>query len=125
MNDVERYSGTRNATILLILAGALQIYSGYQFYLMTIIMPYPFPNIFWIIMIGLGVLSCGTSLVVWFQISRATEIVAGVGIVVCGTLIISGFFTTIVVFAPLYYIARNQLRQEIKDNEWVDTYIGN
>ena len=124
MNDVERYSGTRNATILLIFAGALLIYSGYQFYQMAIMIPYPFPNIFWIIMIGLGVLSCGTSLVVWFQISRATEIIAGVGIVVCGTLILSGFYLIIVVFGPLYYIARNQLRQEIKDNEWVDTHIG-
>ena len=125
MNDVERYSGTRNATILLIFTGAFQIYTGYQFYQMTIIMPSPFPSIFWIILIGLGALSFGTSLVVWLQISRATEIIAGVGIVVCGTLIISGFYLTIVVFAPLYYIARNQLRQEIKDNEWIDTHIGN
>ena len=75
-------------------------------------------------MIGLGVLSFGTSLVVWFQISRATGIIAGVGIVVCGILIISGFYLTIVIFGPIYYIARNQLRQEIKDNEWIDTHIG-
>jgi hypothetical protein len=125
LNDVERYSGTRNATILLILAGALLIYPGYQFYLMPIIMLPPFHPLFGIIMIGLGVLSCGTSLVVWFQISRATEVIAGVGIVVCGTLILSGFYLIIIVFAPLYYIARNQLRQEIKDNEWIDSNIGN
>ena len=125
MNDVERYSGTRNATILMILTGALLITAGYQFYQMTTMMPYPFPNIFWIIMIGLGVLSFSTSLVVWFQISRATEMISGVGIVVCVTLILFGFYTIIVIFGPIYYIARNQLRQEIKDNEWIDTHVGN
>ncbi|MGY5872984.1 MAG: hypothetical protein RTV72_12110 [Candidatus Thorarchaeota archaeon] len=125
MNDVERYSGTRNATILMILAGALQIYSGYQFHQMAIIMTYPLHSIFGIFLIGLGVLSFGTSLVVWLQISWATEMIAGVGIAVCVTLIIFGFYLIIVIFGSIYYIARNQLRQEIKDNEWLDTYIGN
>jgi len=109
----------------MIITGAFQIYSGYQFHQMAIIMTIPIHPIFGIIVIGLGVLSCGTSLVVWFQISRATEMIAGVGIVVCGTLILFGYYLIIVVFAPLYYIARNQLRQEIKDNEWIDTHIGN
>ena len=125
MNDVERYSGTRNATILMIFTGALQIYSGYQFYQMAIIMPSPLHPIFGIIMIGLGALSFGTSLVVWFQISWATKMVTGVGIAVCGVLIIFGFYLIIVIFGLIYCIARNQLKQEIKDNEWLDTYIGN
>ena len=125
MNDIERYSGTRNATILMILTGALQIYTGYQFHQIAIIMTDPFPSIFGTFMIGFGVLSFGTSLVVWLQISRATDLIAGVGIAVCVTLILFGFYLIIIIFGSIYYIARNQLRQEIKDNEWVDTYIGN
>ncbi|MGY5880758.1 MAG: hypothetical protein RTV31_10930 [Candidatus Thorarchaeota archaeon] len=125
MNDIERYSGTRNATILMILTGALQIYTGYQFHQIAIIMTDPIPSIFGTFMIGFGVLSFGTSLVVWLQISRATDLIAGVGIAVCVTLILFGFYLIIIIFGSIYYIARNQLRQEIKDNEWVDTYIGN
>ena len=125
MNDVERYSGTRNATILLILTGAIQIYSGYQFLQIAIIMRYPPHSIFGIFMIGFGVLSFGTSLLVWLQNSRAAEMISGVGIAVCVTLIIFGFYTIVIIFGFIYYIARNQLRQEIKDNEWIDTHIGN
>ena len=61
MSDVERHSGVRNATILLLITSALQIQAGYSFLQFAIIMTYPLNSIFGIFMIGLGVLSLCTS----------------------------------------------------------------
>ena len=118
MTDVERYSGTRNATILLILVGALLIYSGYSFYQIAIIMSDPFNSIYATFMIIFGVLSFCTSFVVWSRKSWASRMIAGVGIGVCVAQIIFGFFYLSVVFAAIYYIAWKQFNQTTEIPDW-------
>ena len=71
-------------------------------------------------MIVLGILSLSTSLLVWLQNSWAMTMIVGIGLAVCATFLIFGFYTMIVIFSVIYYIAWNQLRQEIEDVEWFD-----
>jgi len=118
LNISEMKLETRNATILMILVGALLIYTGYQFHLMTIIMPFPFHPIYGIFLIVFGVLSFCTSLVVLFRESWAPRMIAGVGIAVCVTQIIFGFLYPTVVFAAIYYIAWKQLSQPKEVPDW-------
>ena len=120
MNAIERPVGTRNATILMILAGVLEIYAGYSFHQIAIIMTYPLNSIFGTFMIGLGVLSLCTSLLVWFENSWAQTMIIGAGLAVCVTLLIFGFYTVIVIFAAIYYVAWKQLGNEIENTEWFD-----
>ena len=118
MNDVERQSGTRNATILMVFVGALHIYNGY--FLLQVLVPDQWPDqtTFGTVTIVFGLLTFCASLIVWQQKSWATKIIAGIGIAVCGTLIISGFYLMGVILAPIYYIAIHQLRRVDVYSDW-------
>ena len=111
MDDDYRPSQVQNATILLILAGALHIYLGYVSFQLSIMIPNPFQTTIGTIMIIFGTLTFCASLVVWLQKSWATKIIAGVGIAICGTLVILGYYLfSIIVFAPIYWVAINWIR---------------
>lgn len=111
MNDVDRPSEVRNATILMILAGALHIYLGYFSFQLSIMNSHPFQTTIGTIMIIFGTLTFCASLIVWLQKSWATKVIAGVGIAVCGTLIIFGYYLiAVIVFAPLYWFAIKWIR---------------
>jgi hypothetical protein len=118
LNDVESFSGTRNATILMILVGALLIYSGYAFYQISIIMSSPLSSIYATFMIIFGGFSFCTSFVVWHRKSWAPRMVAGVGIGVCVAQIIFGFLYPSIIFAAIYYIAWKQLSQTTEIPDW-------
>lgn len=120
MNDIEKLSEIRNATILMVLAGTFNIYFGYQSYQLSIIIPDPFPMIVGTTMIGFGVLTFCTSMAVWQQKSWATKIIAGVGFAICVTLVIFGYYLMIFIVAPIYGVAIDQLRNRrvIEHSGW-------
>lgn len=119
MNDIGGSSGIRNGTILMILAGAFNIYFGYTFLQFSTIFPGPFQPIIGILMIVFGVLTLCTSLIVWLQNPWATKLIAGVGIATCGTLIIFGYYTlTIILLVPIYWVAIDQFRRGIVHSDW-------
>ena len=111
MNDVDRPSEVQKATILLIFAGALEIYLGLQTFQFSLIIPDPILTIVGTTMPVYGVLTFCASLIVWIQKSWATKMLAGVGIVVCATLVILGYYLiAIILFAPIYWIAIKWVR---------------
>ncbi|TFG34537.1 hypothetical protein EU527_03170 [Candidatus Thorarchaeota archaeon] len=114
MDYFKKQSGTRNATILMILAGALNTILGY----LSIIIPDYFQLLVGTSMIVFGVVSFCTSLVIWFQKPWAMKIITVVGVAVCVNLIVFGYYLMIILFAPIFVVARNQLRQVIEKNEW-------
>lgn len=119
MNDVGGESGIRNATILMVLAGAFYIYLGYMSFQFSITMQDPFQSTIGTFMIVFGFLTFCVSLVVWLQKPWATKIIAGIGVVFGGTLIISGFYlVTLILIAPIYWVAINQFRQGIVYSDW-------
>ena len=118
MDDVGGSLGIRNATILMILAGAFHLYLGYTWFQFSVISQWPIDPTPGILMIVSGVLTLCTSLIVWLQKSWATKIIVVNGVAVCGTLIISGFFTMCVILAPIYWVAINQFRQGIVYSDW-------
>jgi uncharacterized membrane protein HdeD (DUF308 family) len=115
LNDVERPSGVKNATILMALGGIILIYSGYQFYYYFTISVILVSPLFGISLIVLGVLSLCASLVIWQQKVWATKLIAGIGIAVCGTFAIFGiylgFYLGIIVFALWYYAVLDYTRK--------------
>lgn len=117
MNDIEKQYGTRNATILMILAGLLHILFGYQSYQLFTAFPDSFLIIAGTSMMIFGVITLCTGLVVWLQRPWATRVIAGVGIAVCANLIVFGFYLMIIIFAPIFWVARSQLRQVNKRTE--------
>ena len=111
MNDVDRPSEVQKATILLIFAGALEIYLGYTMFQLSLIVSWPIQTTVVTVMMVLGLLTLCVSLVVWLQKSWATKMIAGVGIVGCATLvIISYYLIAIILFAPIYWIAIKWVR---------------
>lgn len=122
MNDVEKQPGVRNATILMVLVGAFNIYLGYTSYQLSVVFPDPSQTVVGTVMIVFGLFTFCASLIVWLQKSWATKIIAGIGVAVCGTLIISGFYLMGIILAPIYYIAINQLRirRVINHSDWHD-----
>lgn len=103
MNDAEKPSGVKNATILVALGGIILIYSGYQFNHFFIIWAIPLSPLFGISLIVLGILSLCTSLPIWQQKLWATKLTTVIGVAVCGTFVIFGFYLVIIFFALWYY----------------------
>lgn len=110
MNEVERYSRVRNATILMVLGGLLLIYTGYQFIQIFIVIPYPPNFIHGVLMIIFGILTLCTSLPVWIQKTWAPTAVKGLSILVCGTLVLFGFLIPVAVFALCYWVALDYMK---------------
>ncbi len=119
MNDVERSSGVKNATILMVLGGLILIYTGYQ---VSTILPNSFHPLFGILMIVFGILSLCAGLPIWLQKSWARTIIIGIGIAVCGTLVIFGYYLIIIFFAPWYWAAIDYIRPSRADQppDWDD-----
>jgi len=118
LNGVERQSGTKNATILMILAGVFDIHLGYQSYLLPIMIPDPFQTIPGTTMIVLGVLTFCVSLIVWLQKPWVTIIIAGVCVAVCVALVIFGYYLMIIIVAPIHVIAIKQIKRVNEHSEW-------
>ena len=111
MNDVDRPSEVQKATILLIFAGALEIYLGLQTFQFSLIIPNPILTIVGTLMPVFGLLTLCASLIVWLQKSWATKIIAGIGIGFVVTLVVFGYYLiAVIVFAPLYWFAIKWIR---------------
>jgi uncharacterized membrane protein HdeD (DUF308 family) len=113
LNDVEKPSGVKNATILMALGGIIIIYTGCQFYYFFIISAILLSPLFGISLIVLGILSLCASLPIWQQKVWATRLIIGIGIAVCGTFVIFGFYLIIVFFALWYYAALDYTRKSL------------
>ena len=117
MNDDEKPSGVKNATILMALGGIILIYSGCQFYYFFIISAILLSPLFGISLIVLGILSLCASLPIWQQNVWATKLIIGIGIAVCGTFAIFGIYLGlylgIIVFALWYYAALDYTRKSL------------
>ncbi len=122
LNDVDRAPGVRNATILMILGGAIQIYSGYQLFQLSLIYSGTLSAIVGTLMVIFGLLSLSTSLLIWQQKPWVTKIVAGIGVAVCGSLIILGYHLVVFFFAPLYWAVIDYIRNSrvIEHSNWDD-----
>ncbi|MCK4566606.1 MAG: hypothetical protein KAU48_04775 [Candidatus Thorarchaeota archaeon] len=111
MNDVYRPSEVQKATILLIFAGALEIYLGLQTLQFSLIIPNPILMIVGTFMPVFGLFTLCASLIVWLQKPWATKIIAGIGIAVFMTLVLFGYYLiSIILFAPIYWITINWIR---------------
>lgn len=111
MNDVYRPSEVQKATILLIFAGALEIYLGLQTFQFSLIIPNPILTIVGTLMPVFGLLTFCASLIVWLQKPWATKIIAGIGISVFMTLVLFSYYLiAIILFAPIYWITINWIR---------------
>ena len=110
LNDANKSSDVRNAAILLILAGSLQLYFSYSLFQLPIIFPDPFRMIMGTTMLVLGILSFCASLSVWLEKPWAESSIVVVGVTTCVFLIIIGYYLMIVVFAILYYAALDAIR---------------
>ena len=106
----------------MVLAGAIQIYSGYQLYQMTIIFSDSFFLIVGTLWVIFGLLSLCTSPIIWQQKSWVTKIIAGIGVAFCGTSVIFGYYLVVVFFAPLYWAVIDYIRtsREIQPLDWHD-----
>jgi hypothetical protein len=111
LNDVEKPSGVKNATILMALGGIILIYSGCQFYYFFIISAIPFFPLLGISLIVLGILSLCASYPIWIQKLWTTKLTTGIGIAVCGTFAIFGFYLIIIFFALWYYAVLDYIKK--------------
>jgi hypothetical protein len=111
LNNGERSSEVRNATILMVLAGVLNICFGYQSYLLALAILNSLLMTFGTLMMVFGLLPSCASLTVWLKKSWATKVIAGVGAANCVILIMSGFYLMVILFAPIYWLAIDQLRK--------------
>ncbi|TFG96745.1 hypothetical protein E4H12_10370 [Candidatus Thorarchaeota archaeon] len=120
MNDVEKQMGIRNATILMIIAGAFNTYLGYSSFQLAIIIPDSFHTTIGTIMIVCGLLTFCVSLVVWLQKSWAAKLIIGIGVAVCVALIVFGIFLMIIIEAAICWLAINQLkiRRVVDHSDW-------
>ncbi len=110
MDNVERSSKVRNATILMVLGGALQIYLSYWSFQFSIIYPHPMHIVIGTLMIVTGTLSFCVGLAIWLQKSWAATAVASIGVAVCGTLLFLGYYLIIFLFGPLYWVVIDHIR---------------
>ena len=106
----------------MILGGAIQIYSGYQLFQLSLIYSGSFSAIVGTLMVIFGLLSLFTSLLIWQQKSWVTKIVAGIGVAVCGSLIILGYYLVVFFFAPLYWAMIDYIRTSrmTQTSDWDD-----
>ena len=120
MNDVERQSGIKNATILMVLGGAFHLYFGYASYQLSIVISNPFQVIVGTVLIVFGLLTFCASLIVWLQKSWATKIITGIGVAACATLFFSGFYLMIIIVATIYGLAIKQfrIRRVVNHSDW-------
>ncbi|MFW9805113.1 MAG: hypothetical protein ACFFFK_00105 [Candidatus Thorarchaeota archaeon] len=110
MNNAERHLQVRNATILMVLAGATQIYFAYGLFQISLVYPSFATTIAVTLMIATGLLSLFVSLAVWKQQSWAASAVACIGIFVCGGLLFLGFYLVIFLFGPWYWAVIDYIR---------------
>ena len=122
MNDADRSPEVRNATILMVLTGVFNIYTGYQFFQFPEILPNSFHTIIGTLMIVFGFLTFCASLAVWLQKTWATKIVAGVGVAVCATFILFGYYLAILLIVLLYGATIDYIRKSrvIITSDWDD-----
>lgn len=110
MNDVEKPSGVRNATILMALAGAFQLYSGCWSFQFSVMHPIYSLIIVGTIMVVSGFLSLFVSLAIWMQKSWAAKAVACIGIAVCVSLPFLGYYLIFFFFALWYWAIIEYIR---------------
>ena len=120
MDDVGGSSGIRNATILMVFAGAFYFYLGYTWFQFSLIVQWPIVPHFGTVSVVLGLLSLCVSLVVWLQKSWASKLIAVMGITACTATALFGFYTMIIIIAPIYWVAINQFRQGIVYSDWYE-----
>ncbi|MFW9982756.1 MAG: hypothetical protein ACFFE3_12685 [Candidatus Thorarchaeota archaeon] len=87
------------------------IYTGYQTYQLSIIIPLFFHPLFGILLLVFGIVSLCTSLPVWQQKPWTTTIITGIGIAVCGALVLFGGFLLVFFFGPWYWAAIDYIRK--------------
>jgi len=110
LNDVEKQSGTKDATILMVFGGVFLLYLGITMFQLSIIIPNPFQTIPGIVMVVLGLLTFCVSLVIWLQKSWVIKIISVVGVSVCVTLFIFGYFYMIIIIASIHWFAIKWIR---------------
>jgi hypothetical protein len=111
LNYGERPSEVRNATILMVLAGVFNICFGFQSYLLAFATLNSLLMTFGTLMMVFGLLPSCASLTVWLKKSWTTKVIAGVGAANCVILVLSGFYLMVILFAPIYWFAIDQLRK--------------
>ena len=106
----------------MVLLGALDVYSGYQFYQISIIYSTSVNAIVGILMIVFGILTLCVSFAVWLQKTWAAKVIAGVGAANCVTLIIFGFYLVIIVVALISAAAIDSIRNSrvVEHSNWDD-----
>lgn len=120
MNDKEKQVGIRNATILMILAGAFNIYLGYSSFQFEIIYPEFYHAIIGTTMIVFGLLTFCVSVVVWLQKSWSIKLIVGICVVVCVAFVVLGLYLMIIIEAPICWLAIKQLkiRRVVDHSDW-------
>jgi len=117
LTEIERNSGTKNATILVVVAGVLLAYLGYQYTQIPTVISDPFLTMIGLFILVLGAITLGTSLTIWFQKPWAAKLVTGVGTAVCVCLVVFGYYLMLGLFGPIFWVAINQLRKTDETNE--------
>jgi hypothetical protein len=111
LNNGERPSKVRNATILMVLAGVFNIYLGSQSYLLALAIPNSLLMVSGTLIMVFGLLPSCASLIVWLKKSWAIKMIAGVGMANCVIFIIFGYYLMAFFIAPIYWFAIDQLRK--------------
>ncbi len=121
MNDVEKQSGTKNATILMVFGGAFQLYLGYTYYQLSLLLSWDFRTLIVSVLIVIGLLTFCVGLIVWLQKAWATKLIAVVGIAACAAAAIFAYYGMIIILAPIYWFAISQLKQVNEHSDWHET----
>lgn len=109
MNDY-RPKEVQNAAILMVFTGAFHLFLSYPKFQVSVMDQWPDQTTFGIVLVILGLLTFCVSLVVWFQKSWASTIIAVVGIASCVALVIFAAYGMIIIIAPIYWIAIKWVR---------------
>ena len=103
-------SEVRNATILVLVGSAFQIYLGCQSYMFSIILPHPALLTVSVIMFVLGVVSFFTSMTVWLLKPWAAKTIVGIGGAICVAHVVFGYYLTAILAFIIYWVAIDQIR---------------
>jgi Ni,Fe-hydrogenase I cytochrome b subunit len=103
-------SEVRNATILVLVGSAFQIYFGYQSYVLSEILLHPALLTVSVIMFVLGIVSFFTSMTVWLLKPRAAKTIVGVGGAICVAHVMFGYYLTAILVFIIYWVATDQIR---------------
>ena len=117
MIDVNKPPEVQKATILMIITGAFNTYSGFAFF-----QNYVFFPVLGTIMIVFGFLTFCASLIVWLQYSWATKLLAIFGVVFCVALVIFAAWLMGFILAAIYWVAINWIRTSppIEIPDWAE-----